>query len=148
MKNYFDKYVISITSVWKGHFDTILLIASAFNSFSQGFYAAFGNPTEPLSVFVEWATEILFGFDLVFCFCQEYNDHETYMKITEIKMIAKNYLKSGFIFDLIALFPFGLFLMENSGNYEKNARLFKLLKLLRVPRLFALLEVDKIRKTI
>ena len=59
---------------------------------------------------VEYITEILFTFDLIFCFMQEYNDTETYRAVKEIKTIAKNYLKGSFIFDLVAILPFEIFL--------------------------------------
>ena len=57
---------------------------------------------------IEWVTEVLFTIDLFFCFCEEYNDEETYLVISDIKKIAKHYLKSSFIFDLLAILPFNL----------------------------------------
>ena len=86
-----------------------MLLASCINVFTQGYYAAFGNPTEIDSKIVEYITEGLFSLDLIFCFLQEYNDTETYRTVREVKTIAKNYLKGSFIFDLIAILPFHVF---------------------------------------
>jgi len=49
--------------------------------------------------------ETLFLMDMVFCFCQEYLDEETYTVQSDIKTIAKHYLKRSFIFDLLAWLP-------------------------------------------
>ena len=126
-----------------------MLLASCINVFSQGYYSASGNPTELDARIIELITETLFSLDLLFCFLQEYNDVETYRTVREVKTIAKHYLKGSFIFDLLAIIPFYfMFDSTNKIEYERNSRLIKLLKLLRVPRLFALLNVDKIKKSI
>ena len=49
--------------------------------------------------------EGLFLIDLIFCFFQEYKDEETYTIISDVKKIAKHYLKGSFIFDLLAIIP-------------------------------------------
>lgn len=82
--------------------------------------------------------------DFAFCFCQEYNDEETYCLITDIKQIAIHYVKGSCFFDLLAIIPFASLLVPK----KDNARLFRLIKLLRVPRLFELLNVDRFKKYI
>jgi hypothetical protein len=58
--------------------------------------------------------------------------------------IAKLYLKSGiFIFDVLATFPF--YLIESSGS---AGTLFKLLRMIRFPRILRLLDADKIGSVI
>lgn len=42
--NFFDYMVISRESNWKAIFDVVLLFASVYNTFSQAFYSAFGEP--------------------------------------------------------------------------------------------------------
>lgn len=109
-KNVFDKFVIPLESGWKANFDNLLILASCINVFTQGFYSAFGNPTDTSSKVIEWLTEVLFSLDLIFCFCQEFNDTETYSLISDIKTIAINYAKGSFLFDLLAILPFNIFL--------------------------------------
>jgi hypothetical protein len=62
-------------------------------------------------------------------------------------MIAKHYAKGSFLFDLLANIPFEL-LFTSGGSQSDNNRLYRLLKLFRVPRLFELLNVDRIKSTI
>jgi len=89
---------------------------------------------------------------LFFCFCEEYNDEETYLVVSDIKSIAKHYLKSSFIFDLLAILPFNILIARNQfesvSQYEFWQRKFKILKLLRIPRLFELLNVNRVKKSI
>jgi len=55
------------------------------------------------------------------------------------KDIAKAYFKSGwFFFDVVATFPF--YMIEISGNYTT---LFKLMRLIRIPRVLKLLDAKK-----
>lgn len=67
-----------------------------------------------------------------------------------------HYLKSSCIYDLLAIIPFDTF-FKNSGSKfvegkfirnEELLRKFRLIKLLRVPRLFELLNVDRFKKFI
>jgi hypothetical protein len=99
---------------------------------------------------LDYSIEVLFAFDLCFCFCQEYKDEETYTIVSDIKLIAKHYAKGSFIFDLLANIPFELIITrggKKSATGDKS-RLYRLLKLFRVPRLFELLNVDRIKSTI
>ena len=50
-------------------FDNVMLVASCYNTFTQAFYAAFGNPTSPYSIVVGLFVEFMFLLDFVFCFC-------------------------------------------------------------------------------
>ena len=102
------KLVIPINSSWKNTFDYLLLFASFQNCFFQAFYAAFGLPTDYYEVFLDQSVEFLFWLDLVFCFCQEYKDDELLIIVTDIKLIAMNYLKGSFFYDLMACLPFAL----------------------------------------
>lgn len=146
----FDRFVIPIECPWKQNFDIIIIFASVISVFSQGYYSAFGNPTDQLSGMIETLTEILFTIDMLFCFCQEYNDTETYKLISDLKQIAKNYAKGKFIFDFLAIFPFRVVLRGSVSPLELSGkdRLFKVLKLLRVPRLVELLNVDRVKKVV
>jgi hypothetical protein len=97
---------------------------------------------------------VLFAFDLFFCFCQEYKDEETYTIVSDIKLIAKHYAKGSFIFDLLANIPFELLFnrgpkqVVSAAAGSDKSRLYRLLKLFRVPRLFELLNVDRIKTVI
>lgn len=93
--------------------------------------------------------EVLFFFDFAFCFCQEYKDEEVYAIVTDIKKIAIHYLKGSAVFDFLAIVPFKELLRlnhpESALDENDRIRLFSLFKLLRVPRLFGLLNVERIK---
>ena len=137
--NFFNRFVISIDSTWKGYFDFLMLFVSCENTIIQAYYAAFGLPTTTTANIIDLSIEGLFLLDFFFCFCQQYKDEETQSIVTDIKAIAIHYFKGSCIFDLIAIIPFDMFVPS------ETPRLFRVLKLLRVPRLFALLNVERIK---
>ena len=59
--------------------------------------------------------------------------------VYDIKKIAKHYARGSMLYDLTACIPFH-FLSDS-----KKIRLFRLLKLLRVPRLFGLMNVEHVK---
>ena len=59
--------------------------------------------------------------------------------MNKFKIIAIRYAKKSFIYDLLAWLPIDMF-FRLEGVY-----LFRLLKLLRIPRLFELLDVEKFK---
>lgn len=84
----------------------------------------------------------MFLFDMIFCFFQEYIDAESFHKVTNFKIIAKRYARKSFVYDLFAWLPIDMF-FKREGVY-----LFRLLKLLRIPRLFELLDVEKFKQVL
>ena len=134
--------VIKKDSSWKGAFDVVMLFVSCYNIFVNAFYSAFGIPDTPYFVYVDNFVESLFFFDLIFCFCQEYMDEETYSLVSDLKKIDKNYLRKTIIIDLIAIVPITNFIPTE--QYQ-DVRLFRLIKLLRLPRLAQLLDVEKFK---
>lgn len=60
--------MIRIDSKWKSRFDTLMLIASCYNTFSQAYYAAFGNPENIYQIIADYMIEVLFILDFIFCF--------------------------------------------------------------------------------
>lgn len=144
--------MIKIDSQWKAAFDILMLFASCENTFSQAYQAAFGAVEPGIQMYVElYMIEGFFFLDLLFCFFQEYKDEETYTIISDVKKIAKHYVKGSFVFDLLAIIPIQELIEWNrstSGGIGDINRLYKLLKLLRVPRLFELLNVQRIKQLV
>ena len=85
--------------------------------------------------------------DNMFCFIQEYQDEETYTIISDVKKIAKNYAKRSFIFDLLAWIPFDRFMQYTSTRrlYRCLNYVYRLFKLLRLPRLKQLIKVENFK---
>jgi hypothetical protein len=92
---------------------------------------------------------------MIFCFFQEYQDNETFKIVNKFKPIALRYARKSFIFDFLAWMPVDLILLlaSNSDKVEINQHsdsfhLVRLLKMLRVPRLAELLDVEKFRSIV
>lgn len=145
--NYFNRFVIKIDSTWKAFFDNVMLIVSTYNTFTQAYIAAFESDEELYTKLSDYFIEFLFALDFVFCFCEEYKDEELYSIVTDIKKIAVHYIKGSCIFDFLAIVPFKDIFYSHITNRSK-LRLFSLFKLLRVPRLFGLLNVERFKQSI
>ena len=66
-------------------------------------------------------------------------------------MIAKNYLTSWFVVDIVSAIPFDFVFMGMGGSAKRFAgftRITKLYKIVRLVRLFRLLKIAKERKNI
>ena len=76
--NVFNFLVIKKDCTWKGAFDLLMLFVSCYNIFGNALYSAFGMSDEKYFWYLDNFVETLFLMDMVFCFCQEYLDEETY----------------------------------------------------------------------
>ena len=93
--------------------------------------------------------DIIFGVDILVNFISATEDTTNNTLIYDHKKLAKNYIKSWFILDLIACFPFGIFskfLSEDSssGNFSNK----ELLRLARLPRLYRLVRLLRMFKMV
>jgi len=74
---------------------------------------------------------------------REYIEPDSTTWVREHSKIAKKYVKSGwFFFDLLATFPFYLF------NNANDLIWFKLLRMIRIPRIVNLLDLSKFNKSV
>lgn len=108
------------------------------------------DETSPVFLF-EMMVDAMFALDIILNFFTAYTDHSTSLVITSHKLIAKKYLKSYFLVDLIATLPLGYILTHSSSTaikIGKLGRLPKLVKFVRGLRLLKLLRVYKLQKFI
>ena len=90
-------------------------------------------------VILDYVIEAMFIADFFMRFFQEFKEEESYTTISDVKKIVIHYLKGSCIFDFLAILPFNMF-------FEiEETRFYRLFKLLRVPRLFGLLNVTRIK---
>ncbi len=80
--------------------------------------------------------EVFFLFDIILNFFEEFRNEEL-KPVREIKLIALRYVRSTFIVDVLATIPFRFF---DLTDYDKNNRLFFILKLLRCYKLKELMD--------
>lgn len=89
--------------------------------------------------------DVFFVFDIVITFLTEYTDKVTNLEVSNLKAIAKNYLRTTLIADIVAGFPFQL--MEIAGgDFFLQSDWFKLAKLPRLYRAFKIFRILKIAK--
>lgn len=132
-----QRLVIKKESSWKNIFDLVILVLAAYTITVNAYYAAFGTPTDVKQILVDYIVEVFFLLDIFFSFCQEYVDQETYAVESNFHAIALNYMKTRLAFDLLAVIPLDLLLRDHFGE---NAKLLRLLKWLRMPRLAKILD--------
>jgi len=62
------------------------MLVSIQNIFFNAYYAGFGVPKDySTSYWFDMAVEYLFLFDMIFMFCTEYMDEETYNVVSNFK---------------------------------------------------------------
>lgn len=87
--------------------------------------------------------ELLFFFDMIFCFFTSYIDGNDY-QIIEKSKIACNYIKFWFWIDLISIMPLDLMDSNNSNNLFVMIRLFRITKFFK--QVIMALKSDKMMK--
>eukprot|EP00808_Paulinella_micropora_P003384 g15498.t1 len=79
---------------------------------------------------LDYMIEILFITDVALRFFTAYMT-ETMLLVTDIKLIAKHYVTTYFIIDLLACYPL---YFHNRANFDRRAQLARLMRLLRLFR--------------
>ena len=93
--------------------------------------------------YVDTAVDILFTIDIFVNFISAYDDPATDMPVTKFKKISSNYIKTWFLFDVVAVIPFSLFENYSGGNSAKLTRLARLPRLYRLLRIIRMLKMLK-----
>ena len=80
--------------------------------------------------------------DILLCFFTQYHDEESNKPVHDIKLVAIRYIKSGFIVDVLATFPFHLVMLSQfeDPDLQEKMNLFFLLKMLRFRKMISLFE--------
>mmetsp|Transcript_15224 Transcript_15224/g.20611 ORF Transcript_15224/g.20611 Transcript_15224/m.20611 type:complete len:144 (+) Transcript_15224:554-985(+) len=117
------------------YFDMFMLLVILYSCITSAFFTAFDFPSEGFIYNMEHFVFGCFTLDIIFNFMRQYQDYKTNSWVTSHSDIAKRYFKSGwFFFDFIATFPFYLLPQEEDSG-SSNLILFKLLRMIRLPRI-------------
>mmetsp|Transcript_27102 Transcript_27102/g.26157 ORF Transcript_27102/g.26157 Transcript_27102/m.26157 type:complete len:199 (-) Transcript_27102:1308-1904(-) len=130
-----DKIIISKESSFEAVRSFYIFILAAYSTFSSAYYAAFGLPDERYLLFIDAVVEISFAIDIILNFFQEYISDEDFYPVRDLKRISVHYLKGRFIFDFLAVMPWDTVILQD--DYARQ--LSRLIKLLRLPKLFNIL---------
>jgi len=86
--------------------------------------------------------EAFFALGILRSFFLEFTDEENHRPVRDLKRIAKRYLGSSFIFDLVAISTLPLIGLFKDSWDPENLSLLYLLRLLRVERIFVILNIQ------
>lgn len=122
----------------------MILIVIAYSCFTTFYYAAFNFPSDnKTALYLEHTVLVFFTLDIILNFMREYIEPDSTTWVREHSKIAKKYFKSGwFFFDVLATFPFYIF--DTAGDLIW----FKLLRMIRIPRIVNLLDLSKFNKSV
>jgi len=139
-------YILSLDNIYKFWWDVLIIFLAIYNAFALPLQIAFKivqdvyDESMSLQIF-EIFVDFCFAVDIVLMFLQAYMDVVNGETISQPKMIAKNYMKSGFWPDFISTTPIVLKqIVKGNSDLEQIVILFRLLKLMRVRRLSKLIS--------
>lgn len=128
--------IIRRDSTFHNVWNLYITFCCLFSCYNYSFIAAFGNETV-LQMFI---FEITFAIDMIINFFTEIAPlTEKAKPERRLDIIAKNYLKSQFLIDLVPLIPIQIF-----SYRSKELRLLYLPKIIRLRRGFKLFNTNSI----
>ena len=130
---------------WDLWLTVLLIVTCIITPYRIAFEAKEGS-NEKRSVIVNNIIDVFFLFDMIFSFTTAYTD-EDFRVIDDRATIAKGYLKSWFLIDLLAILPFELIRRGGGGSgmndvvrLARIGRLYKLIKLTKLMRVFKIVK--------
>lgn len=103
------------------------------------------DPTSWLIVYA-WV-DISFFIDIIITFLTSYTDETTNLEVTDFGKIARNYIKSWFIFDALSIVPLDYFVsVGGTSNFNSIFRFAKFGKVYKLVRLTRLIKFIKLLK--
>lgn len=119
-------------------FDVFKILFALISTVTAAYQACFGQSEELLPRICMAAIEIFFAIDFFTNFMVSYKNIEDDKMVYDHRLIATRYLKSFFIWDFIATFPFINLLQSNDNDdptRNETLQYFMLLKLFRILKL-------------
>jgi hypothetical protein len=130
----------------KANWDLWLTVLLIFTCILTPYRIAFEGKNPLRSKIVNNVTDAFFLLDMIFSFTTAYTD-EDFRVVDNRGTIAKGYLKSWFLIDLLAILPFEVILGGGGGSgmndvvrLARIGRLYKLIKLTKLMRVFKIVK--------
>jgi hypothetical protein len=135
-KKFCDLMYIDTKSSFYVLFDIFLTITIVYSCLASTFFVCFEHKMSPLFEKIEWGVVFIFTVDIIFNVLIPFTDKDG-RTITEHSEIFKNYASNiapkGLLIDVLATFPFNAFF--------GNAAIFRLFRILRLGKLFGILNL-------
>lgn len=122
--------------------EVVMLIITIVYAFIMPYYWTF-CPNEPADVFLNIFFDVIFASNIVLSFFTGYIDGFNHIVITNLKLIAINYMKHWFIIDFIGIFPIN-YILENINQYY-GITIIKSLRILNIFKIFRITKLIKYR---
>lgn len=139
--------IISCNFEWKKRWDIVICIFVLYNSFSIPYELAFQMGSSKIIEGINWAVDSLFLLDIFIGFRTTYIDNDGKEVICGAK-IAKHYLQTSFLIDMIATLPIDYIAREAFNNPDPHLQLFGIFKMGRLARLERIIRMLTSTQTI
>ncbi|CAE7776515.1 AKT1, partial [Symbiodinium microadriaticum] len=140
-----QRWVINPQCSRKLLFDLVVGLFVMLSAIALPYRLGFGIPSTTAWSAVDGVTEVLFFIDLIVAFFTAYEQSD-YVLNTVHKNMARRYLKSWFLVDLVSTIP--LYRLSEHGDGAMVLRLLRTLKMGKMLRLFRLLRLARLVKLI
>ena len=96
---------------------------------------------------VDIITDVMFGVDICLTFFSAYEENDATL-VTNRTKIAKKYLKSWFLLDVLGCLPINYISLSSQDSTSTGDTYNRLFRLLRLPRLYRLIRVFRLMKMV
>ncbi|CAG9325936.1 unnamed protein product [Blepharisma stoltei] len=131
------KFLFHPYGQFKLYWNFIMLLLMLYTGFVTPYITCFIDSVSTALFYTEISVNFVFFLDTIFTFNSAYFD-QVEMLVVSRKEIAKNYIKSWFIIDVISFIPFDLLSGSSStgiSNLVKVSRLYKIFRLFRLVKM-------------
>lgn len=125
---------------WKVRWDIFVGLMVVYSLLVLPFRIAFEQEAKGTALVLEYCVEVSFALDLVLCFCTGYYTAQG-VYVSSPRSIAKTYLLTFFIPDVLSCFPVEL--MIGDVSWIDQIKMFKFVRLVRLMKLMRLLKIQK-----
>ena len=128
---------------FKGYWDIFIALVLIFTSLVTPYRIALVEVDNTRWNVINNTVDIMFLVDIFIIFNAAYED-EDFNLIDKRKAIAKTYIKSWFLIDVFAIFPFHLILgSADFGDIVRITKIGRMYKLIKLTRLLRVLKIVK-----
>lgn len=135
----YDEFYIDPRSSFRRTWDLFIILLVIYSAVAIPYYSAFSKKEKGWKIGLDYTFDCLFILDIVFNFYTAYYDKFGRLVASRDK-IKSNYLRTWFIIDVLASFPFELFASIGSSGIDRNSDIFSLFKFPRLLRLGRILK--------
>eukprot|EP00931_Biecheleriopsis_adriatica_P055558 TRINITY_DN32880_c0_g2_i1.p1 TRINITY_DN32880_c0_g2~~TRINITY_DN32880_c0_g2_i1.p1 ORF type:complete len:1355 (-),score=283.65 TRINITY_DN32880_c0_g2_i1:72-4136(-) len=135
--------IISPRDPWKVRWDVFCGIFIVYTLIAMTFRIGFDQEATGGALIFDFTVDFLFAVDTVLCFRTGYFIDQEIL-VTDSWEIAKKYITTFFVFDVLAWLPMGLLVQAFTGQNPSSMRSMKLMKFVRLVRLAKLMRLFKL----